>query len=68
MKAQSVLAGLPIFAGQDTGAFKITRLGGLTNLVFRVEAPAGVYCLRLPGEGTEVYIDRKIGEQGRRAH
>ncbi|MCY1127514.1 phosphotransferase family protein [Frigidibacter sp. RF13] len=30
------------------------RLGGLTNLVFRV----GDYCLRIPGKGTEEYIDR----------
>jgi len=32
----------------------VERLGGLTNLVYR----AGDYCLRLPGEGTEEYIDR----------
>lgn len=30
------------------------RLGGLTNRVYRV----GRYCLRLPGKGTEEYIDR----------
>lgn len=30
------------------------RLGGLTNRVYRV----GGYCLRLPGRGTEEYIDR----------
>ena len=30
------------------------RLGGLTNMVFR----AGDYCLRIPGKGTEEYIDR----------
>jgi thiamine kinase-like enzyme len=30
------------------------RLGGLTNLVFRV----GPYCLRIPGKGTEEYINR----------
>ena len=30
------------------------RLGGLTNLVFRV----GDYCLRIPGKGTEEYINR----------
>jgi thiamine kinase-like enzyme len=30
------------------------RLGGLTNLVFRI----GDHCLRLPGRGTEEYIDR----------
>ena len=32
----------------------IDRLGGLTNLVYRV----GEYCLRVPGKGTEEYIDR----------
>jgi thiamine kinase-like enzyme len=36
------------------GAGAPVRLGGLTNLVFRV----GDYCLRLPGKGTEEYIDR----------
>ena len=30
------------------------RLGGLTNRVYRV----GQYCVRLPGEGTEEYINR----------
>lgn len=30
------------------------RLGGLTNLVYRV----GDLCLRIPGAGTEEYIDR----------
>ncbi len=30
------------------------RLGGLTNKVFRI----GDYCVRLPGEGTEEYINR----------
>lgn len=33
----------------------VERLGGLTNLVFRV----GDYCLRLPGRGTEEYINRE---------
>lgn len=33
---------------------EIERLGGMTNLVFRV----GEYCLRIPGKGTEEYIDR----------
>lgn len=31
------------------------RLGGLTNRVYRV----GDYCVRLPGKGTEAYIDRR---------
>jgi thiamine kinase-like enzyme len=33
---------------------EIVRLGGLTNLVFR----AGDLCLRIPGKGTEEYINR----------
>ena len=33
----------------------ITRLGGLTNRVYR----AGDLCIRLPGAGTEEYIDRR---------
>jgi thiamine kinase-like enzyme len=35
-------------------AGEIERLGGLTNLVYRL----GDYCLRIPGKGTEEYIDR----------
>ncbi|MGB5558095.1 MAG: choline/ethanolamine kinase family protein [Paracoccaceae bacterium] len=37
------------------GAGQPQRLGGLTNRVYRV----GNYCLRVPGAGTEEYIDRK---------
>ena len=33
----------------------ITRLGGLTNRVYRM----GDLCIRLPGAGTEEYIDRR---------
>lgn len=36
------------------GAGEPVRLGGLTNLVFR----AGDFCLRIPGKGTEEYINR----------
>lgn len=48
---QAAIAGIPELAGQ---AAKAERLGGLTNRVFRL----GDYCLRLPGHGTEEYIDR----------
>ncbi|MBX9457184.1 MAG: phosphotransferase family protein [Rhizobium sp.] len=33
----------------------IERLGGLTNMVFRL----GEYCVRLPGKGTEEYVNRQ---------
>ena len=49
--ARAAMARIPVFAG-----FKgnVERLGGLTNLVFR----AGDWCLRIPGKGTEEYINR----------
>ena len=47
--AREAIAGIPLLAGAAP-----VRLGGLTNLVFRV----GDYCLRIPGKGTEEYINR----------
>jgi thiamine kinase-like enzyme len=49
-QALAAIAGIPILAG----AGEPVRLGGLTNLVFRI----GEYCLRIPGKGTEEYINR----------
>jgi len=52
--ARDALKAIPGLDGFDAGSVAIERLGGLTNLVFR----AGEYCLRIPGKGTEEYIDR----------
>ena len=49
--ARDVVRRIPILAQSDA---PIVRLGGLTNLVFRM----GGLCLRIPGKGTEEYIDR----------
>jgi thiamine kinase-like enzyme len=46
-----VMAGIPVLANCSG---PIERLGGLTNRVFRI----GEMCLRIPGEGTEEYINR----------
>jgi thiamine kinase-like enzyme len=46
-----VLTGIPGLAAEGP----VARLGGLTNRVYRV----GDLCLRLPGAGTEEYIDRR---------
>ncbi|WP_235679255.1 choline kinase family protein [Aquibium microcysteis] len=51
-EARGILASIPAFAGIDA---PLQRLGGLTNRVYR----AGSLCLRIPGKGTEEYIDRK---------
>ena len=40
--------------------FSATRLGGLTNLVYRVEIGTDKLIVRIPGAGTEAYIDRKV--------
>ena len=49
--AREALERIPPLAGHRGD---IMRLGGLTNLVFR----AGDACLRIPGKGTEEYINR----------
>jgi thiamine kinase-like enzyme len=65
---QEALATLPSFAGLDHSDYSAHRLGGLTNLVFRIEpetpraekALAGKLVARLPGAGTADYIDRGV--------
>ena len=66
LKARAVLDSIPVFTGIDSKTVKIERLGGLTNLVFRVDAGQQVYCLRLPGEGTDEYINRTFEAQAAR--
>ncbi|WP_413874844.1 phosphotransferase [Albidovulum sp.] len=48
--ARDAIASVPVLRGAGVPE----RLGGLTNLVFRV----GDFCLRIPGRGTEEFIDR----------
>lgn len=43
-----------------TAAEGIVRLGGLTNLVHRVDLPDQSVVVRIPGENTEEYIDRAV--------
>jgi thiamine kinase-like enzyme len=43
-----------------TDVDSITRLGGLTNLVHRVDIGDKSVIVRIPGEGTEAYIDRAV--------
>lgn len=50
-EARAALDAIPILAGYSG---PLERLGGLTNLVFK----AGDFCLRIPGKGTEEYINR----------
>ena len=49
-EARAAIKSIAVLGGQG----KPVRLGGLTNLVFRV----GDFCLRIPGKGTGEYINR----------
>ncbi len=65
-EAREVLRGLKLFWCLDDSEIEVTRLGGLTNLVFRVDHGGEQYVLRLPGKGTEEYINRANEAQAAR--
>ncbi|MDZ4734918.1 MAG: choline/ethanolamine kinase family protein [Rhodospirillaceae bacterium] len=56
---------IPLFAGADA-SLKLDRLGGLTNRNYRIDWRGKSYVLRIPGEGTSEYIDRKAEAQNAR--
>lgn len=66
-QARASLARIPVLAGRDLAAARLARLGGLTNLVYKVELAGETFCLRIPGAGTEAYIDRKVEAVNARA-
>ncbi len=41
------------------GSFTAERIGGLTNVNFLVETASGRFVVRLPGDGTSEYINRR---------
>lgn len=65
--ALAAIATVPRLQRLQPAALDIARLGGLTNQVFRVQDGAEAYCLRVPGEGTDAYIDRKVEAVNARA-
>ncbi|MBY6142121.1 phosphotransferase family protein [Leisingera daeponensis] len=54
------LQNLKGFVDRDATELQVQRLGGLTNLVYRVEGGPQAVIVRIPGEGTEEYIDRSV--------
>ena len=59
-QVHTVLTQIPGFENLQQGTYSVERLGGLTNLVFRIDSGDDRYVLRIPGIGTEDYIDRKV--------
>ena len=57
----------PGFEDVDASGAELTRQGGLTNMVYRVDVGGRSVIVRIPGEGTEEYIDRKVEAHNARA-
>jgi thiamine kinase-like enzyme len=57
--AREALKHIKLFWCLDDSDINVTRLGGLTNMVFFVDHAGEQYVLRLPGQGTEEYINRR---------
>ena len=61
--AREALKKIKLFWCLEDADIQIRRLGGLTNLVFYVDYAGEQYVLRLPGKGTEEFINRKNEKQ-----
>lgn len=57
---QSALASIPQFKDIKADDYSAERLGGLTNLVFKITMTKENFILRIPGAGTSEYIDRRV--------
>jgi thiamine kinase-like enzyme len=64
---QAALDRLGVRNAVEGGPAAIKRLGGLTNRVYLIENPHRGYVLRIPGAGTEEYINRKVEAVAARA-
>lgn len=60
------IARIPQLRDLPPGAMTCQRLGGLTNLVYRVQLSEESLVVRIPGAGTEDYIDRGVEEHNSR--
>ena len=65
--ARRGLERLAFYTPTETAGVEIQRLGGLTNRVFMVSGPRGRHVLRIPGNGTETYINRRVEAVAARA-
>lgn len=64
--AREALKKIEMFWCLDDKDVVVRRLGGLTNLVFFVDHAGEQYVLRIPGKGTEEYINRSNEAQAAR--
>src|SRR5919107_3768406 len=62
----TALARAPLFRQIESQIVEIEPLGSLTNLSYKLTTSTGSYVLRLPGEDTFDYIDRRAEEHNGR--
>ena len=60
------LARAPLFRQIESQMVEITPLGSLNNLSYKLTTSVGTYVLRLPGEDTFDYVDRRAEEHNGR--
>lgn len=58
-EVRATLAGVPRFGGVAASEVQIERLAGLTNRNYKITTGAERFVLRIPGEGTSEYINRR---------
>ncbi len=59
-KLEAIIRTIPHLSSIEPSSFQVRRLGGLTNEVYHLAGEDQGYCLRIPGAGTEEYIDRNV--------
>jgi thiamine kinase-like enzyme len=65
-RAREIVASVISGGSVRPGDVAIELLGGMTNRNYRVTVSDVNYVVRIPGEGTEEYVDRKADEQASR--
>ncbi|GLS34960.1 choline/ethanolamine kinase [Mesorhizobium tianshanense] len=65
-RLQDTLARVPQLRDFPLDQIAIVKVGGLTNRNYKITVGADSYVLRVPGEGTEQYVDRRADEQAGR--
>lgn len=65
-RLREVISRVPALSDCPYEQLKIEKVGGLTNRNYKVTIGEDSYVLRVPGEGTEQYVDRAVDEQAGR--
>lgn len=65
-RLKAIFNSLPLFKGTDFAQAEFEKIGGLNNRNYKMTVDGKSYVLRVPGEGTEQYIDRRVDEQAGR--